>query len=155
MLKDYLLLPNGKQTQSGGKKIKIIILKNPQLPILFWSEMSSSGSTKGLSSSSSCPALIHLSFIICYKEKKSYYNILISKANCGKKNSPIYQQQCFFSFVFFRIGPSAYSSFALLQWGERTMHIKASYFPISCTKLKREKPNNTNQKLCYISDKSS
>lgn len=45
-------------------------LESTQLPILFWSEMSSSGSTNGLSSSSSCPALIHLSFIICYEKKK-------------------------------------------------------------------------------------
>lgn len=39
------------------------------IPILFWSEMSSSGSKKGLSSSSSQPALIHRSFMICWNRQ--------------------------------------------------------------------------------------
>lgn len=47
--------------------------------------MSSSGSTNGLSSSSSCPALIHLSFIICYEKKKkkvSTVHLAAKKTSC-------------------------------------------------------------------------
>lgn len=41
------------------------------LPILFWSVMSSSGSVYGFSSSSSNPALIHRSFMICCKKNQN------------------------------------------------------------------------------------
>lgn len=138
ILKVSYFFPNSKQIEWWRQKKPhpqiLSYSENTLLPILFWSEMSSSGSTKGLSSSSSCPALIHLSFIICYKRKSfvSTTHLPGKKMSCWKKHSPIHQTLRPFLIFLFPNRPPHLPSFCFSPVRRISYAHQASCFPVSC-----------------------